>query len=37
MWYEQFPQTSDDDVRSLLDRAWHTTIDTRDHRQEAQA
>jgi putative phosphoribosyl transferase len=23
MWYEQFPQTSDDEVRFLLDRAWY--------------
>lgn len=23
MWYEQFPQTSDDEVRLLLDRAWY--------------
>ncbi len=24
MWFEEFPQTTDDEIRSLLDRAWHS-------------
>lgn len=35
MWYEEFPQTSDDEIRSVLDRAWHAVAEAPSSLPEA--